>query len=71
LGEYDSTNGIESPRIKVTLATGIPAERCERINLSHKNPDEVNLDEFSGREDEGIAVIPKAGEMLYRIKPAA
>ena len=32
-GAYDAVTGIESPRIRVTLATGISKERCERINL--------------------------------------
>ncbi|CAN5755089.1 hypothetical protein BH18ACI5_BH18ACI5_04150 [soil metagenome] len=31
LGTYDAGTGIETPRIQVTLATGIPAERCARL----------------------------------------
>jgi nickel-dependent lactate racemase len=71
IGEYDANTGIESPRIRVTLATRIPRERCRRVNLGYLNPDEVNLDEWRGREAEGIVLVPKAGEMLYRLKPAA
>ncbi len=72
LGTYDATSGIEHPRIQVTLATGIPEERCRRINLSYLNPATINFDEWRGREGEGIALIPRAGEILYRLrKPSA
>lgn len=68
LGNYDPRTGIESARIKVTLATGIPAERCKRINLGYLAPEEINIREWQNREEEGILFVPKAGEMLYRIK---
>jgi nickel-dependent lactate racemase len=71
IGEYDAETGVETPRIKVTLATKIPKERCERVNLAYLDPDTINLDEWKGREDEGILSVPKAGEMLYRLKPKA
>jgi len=71
IGEYDAVSGIESPRIKVTLATGISEERCRRLNLGYMDTSEMNLDEYRNRESEGVAVIPKAGEMLYRVKPKA
>ena len=67
LGTYDATNGIETPRITVTLATGISAERCRRINLNYLDPASINLQEWQGREAEGILYVPKAGEMLYRL----
>jgi len=66
-GTYDPATG-EHPRIKVTLATGIPEERCRRINLGYRSPDSIDLEALKGREDEGILVIPRAGEMLYRLK---
>jgi lactate racemase len=68
LGHYDEVTGIETPRLRVTLATGIPEERCRRINLGYLNPAAVHQDEWAGREDDGIWLIPRAGEMLYRIK---
>ena len=71
VGTYDAENGIETPRIKVTLATKIPKGRCERVNLSYLDPETINFDEWKGREDEGILLVPKAGEMLYRLKPQA
>jgi nickel-dependent lactate racemase len=68
LGEYDSLTGIERSRIRVTLATSIPAERCQRINLGYLSPNEIDIGEWENREEEGILVVPKAGEKLYRIK---
>jgi len=68
IGTYDASSGDEKPRIKVTLATGIPEERCRRVNLDYLDPGRVNVDEWRGRETEGILLVPKAGEMLYRVK---
>jgi len=66
-GTYDAETGIETPRIKVTLATGVPRERCEKVNLGYLDPKSINLDEWKDREDEGVLFVPRAGEMLYRI----
>ncbi|UCC65850.1 MAG: DUF2088 domain-containing protein [Anaerolineae bacterium] len=60
-------DGVEKPRIRVTLATGIPEERCQRVNLGYLDPVTVNPDDWANREDEGVLLVPKAGEMLYRI----
>ncbi|MBA2603786.1 MAG: DUF2088 domain-containing protein [Acidobacteria bacterium] len=65
LGTFDPATGIETPRIRVTLATGIPRERCERINLGYLDPAEVDRAAWQGRE--GWLVVPRAGEMLYRV----
>jgi nickel-dependent lactate racemase len=66
IGTY--RDGIERPRIQVTLATGIPRERCERINLGYLDPATIDTSDWEGREDEGILVVPRAGEILYRLK---
>jgi len=71
LGTYDAATGKETPRIQVTLATGISKERCERINLGYLDPASVNPEEWKGREDEGILLVPRAGEMLYRVRESA
>lgn len=68
LGSYDPITGIETGRIKVTLATRIPEKRCQLINLGYLNPDKVNPLDWENREEEGILMVPRAGEMLYRIK---
>jgi nickel-dependent lactate racemase len=69
LGSYDAATGVEKLRIHVTLATGIPEERCRRINLGYMDPASIRIDEWRGRESEGIMVIERAGEILYRLKP--
>ena len=61
-------NGIEKPNIKVTLASKIPAEDCARLNLGYLDPLKINMDEWQDREDEGILYVPKAGEILFRMK---
>jgi nickel-dependent lactate racemase len=60
-------NGVEKPRIQVTLATGIPEARCRRVNLGYLDPATIDMAKWEGREDEGILVVHKAGEMLYRV----
>jgi nickel-dependent lactate racemase len=65
LGTYDPATGTETPRIRVTLATGIPRERCERINLGYLDPATVDLQAW--KRDEDTLVVPRAGEMLYRV----
>ena len=71
MGTYDESTGVESPRIRVTLATGIPPERCQAINLGYLDPASIDLKQWRGRETEGILLVPRAGEMLYRIKETA
>ena len=61
-------NGVEEPRINVVLATGVPKERCQRINLGYMDPASIRVDEWMGREDEGILVVPRAGEVLHRLR---
>jgi lactate racemase len=64
-------NGVERPRIKVTLATGLPRELCERIGLGYRDPASIDLEAFAGRENEGILLVRKAGEQLYRLEDDA
>ena len=61
------TDGVETARINVTLATGIGPERCEKIGLGYLDPATVNVDDWRGREDDGVLLVPRAGEMLYRL----
>ena len=66
LGTY--CDGTETPRIRVTLATGIPKERCDRINLGYLDPREVRVADWINREDSGLLLVDHAGETLYRLK---
>jgi nickel-dependent lactate racemase len=67
-GSYDVETGIETPRIKVTLATAIPRARCARVNLGYLDPASIVPDEWANREDEGVLLVPHAGEHLYRVR---
>jgi nickel-dependent lactate racemase len=60
-------NGQEHCRATVTLASRIPEETCRRINLSYRDPNSIRIADFANREDEGILVVPKAGEMLFKL----
>jgi nickel-dependent lactate racemase len=66
LGTYE--DGIEAPRARVTLATGISPEVCRQINLGYRDPATIRMEDFEDREDDGVLVVPKAGEILYQLK---
>jgi lactate racemase len=61
-------NGVENARIKVTLSSKVSREDCDQLSLGYLNPADINPAEWAGREDEGILYLPKAGEMLYRLR---
>jgi nickel-dependent lactate racemase len=66
LGTFE--NGVEHCRAQVTLATQIPSDTCRRINLGYRDPHTIRKEEFANREEEGILLVPKAGEMLYQLQ---
>ena len=68
MGDFNVESGVERPRIKVTLASGITRDRCERVNLGYLDPSTIDIGEWENRENEGILVVHKAGETLYRLK---
>lgn len=70
-GTFDPLSGIESPRVHVTLATRISPDHCKRINLGYRDPNTIDVDAWKGRESEGIIVVRRAGELLYRAKGLA
>jgi nickel-dependent lactate racemase len=61
-------DGVERPRINVTLATGISEAECRVLNLGYRDHKTIDPQSFANRESEGILYVPKAGEYLYRIK---
>lgn len=61
-------NGVERPNVRVTLASQISAEDCARLNLGYLDPAKVDLTAWQNREQEGILYVPRAGEVLYRLK---
>jgi len=67
-GTYDAGTGEERLRVRVTLATQIPQEVCESINLGYLDPATVDLEALAA--EPGTVVIPNAGEILYRLRKA-
>lgn len=65
IGTY--LDGVEKPRINVTLSTEISKERCEKVNLGFLEPREIDIEQYRKREDEGILVVDNAGEVLYKL----
>jgi nickel-dependent lactate racemase len=61
-------DGVERANVRVTLASRIPREQCEQLNLGYLDPDSIDVADWIDREDEGILYVPKAGEILYRLK---
>lgn len=66
IGTYD--NGIECPRIRVTLATRIPEEECRAVNLGYCDPASINLQEWQSDTSGETLFVPRAGEVLYRLR---
>jgi len=66
IGTYEDR--IERCRVQVTLATGIAREICTDINLGYRDSATINPQDFANREDEGVLLVPKAGEMLYHLR---
>ncbi len=59
-------NGVETPNVRVTLASKVSAEDCARLNLGYLDPAKIDPYSFQNREDQGILFVPRAGEVLYR-----
>jgi nickel-dependent lactate racemase len=60
-------NGVETPDVKVVLATAIPEDKCRRIGLGYLDPASVRIDDYRDREEEGVLFVDHAGEILYRL----
>jgi nickel-dependent lactate racemase len=65
-GTYDAETGEERLRVQVTLATAVPEEVCRAVNLGYLDPASVDLAEFEADPD--TLVVPRAGEMLFRLR---
>jgi lactate racemase len=65
-GTWDRELG-ERDRLTVTLATGIPREVVESINLNYLDPGDVDVAAYEADPD--TFVEPHAGEVLYRVRP--
>lgn len=67
-GSGSFEQGVEQARIDVTLASRVSEADCQTLALGYMNPHDIDISEWQNREDEGILYVPKAGEMLYRLK---
>jgi nickel-dependent lactate racemase len=66
-GTFDAASAIETPRVEVTLATSIPSERCERINLGFLDHRTISRDDWPTELGHDTLLVPRAGEVLYRV----
>ena len=60
--------GVEKCRVLVTFATGIPEDVCRAINVGYRDPRSIRVEDYANREEEGVLLVPKAGEMLYHLR---
>ncbi|HEY9187599.1 MAG TPA: lactate racemase domain-containing protein [Ignavibacteria bacterium] len=65
-GTYEE--GIEKPRITVTLATSINKNICEKVNLNYLDPEAIDIDNWKKNKKEDQIVIENAGQVLYKYK---
>jgi lactate racemase len=65
-GQGTFHDGVENCRVSVTLATGLSEDECRAINLGYRDPNTIDVESFAHREAEGVLLVRKAGEMLYR-----
>jgi nickel-dependent lactate racemase len=61
-------DGVERPRITVTLATDIDRATCEKINLAYRDPKSIDVEAW--RADPDTLVVAEAGQDLYRLGPS-
>ncbi|HEY0735966.1 MAG TPA: lactate racemase domain-containing protein [Herpetosiphonaceae bacterium] len=67
-GSFDPALGVETPRINVTLATGIPEARCRQVNLGYADYRTIDPETWQEQAGAGSLLVPHAGEMLYRVR---
>ncbi len=65
-GHYD--DGVEHCDVNVILASAVSEEMCKKINLGYLDPATIDVEGFANREDEGVLLVRKAGEVLYKLE---
>ena len=66
IGTYEDR--VERCRIKVTLATGIPRDVCASIKLGYRDPATIDPEDYTGRENDGVLLVPDSGEVLFHLR---
>lgn len=64
-GTYE--DGLEKPRIRVAFASQISPEICAEAGIGYVDPATIEPDAWRNREDEGVLLVERAGETLYRL----
>lgn len=64
IGTYE--NGVEHPRVNVTLATSIPEDVCKSVNLGYRDYRSIDVKAWQSRQNEKLLVVENAGQNLYR-----
>ena len=52
----------------MTLASGLSREECAALGLGYRDPTTIDVESYAGREDEGVLLVRRAGEQLYRVR---
>jgi len=70
IGTYDDKTGVETPRIRVTLATATETQ-CREINLGYRDLRTIRSKTLR-IGSEGVLLVPKQATTLYHLrqKPA-
>lgn len=61
------SDGVEYPRVNVTLATSIPEDLCRSINLGYRDFRSINIADWKSRAGDDSLVVENAGQNLYRL----
>jgi nickel-dependent lactate racemase len=67
-GSGEIVDGVERPRISVTLATGIAPEVCRAHGLGYRDPATIDPHAWLRADDPDVLVVENAGETLYRLE---
>ena len=66
MGTGSFIDGVEKPRIRVSLASQLSRETCDKINLNYLDFKSLDLDQM--RADPDTLVVENSGEILYLLK---
>jgi len=66
IGSYE--DGVETRRVRVTLASQIGEAECKAVNLGYRDPRSIAPQDYIDREAEGVLYVPRAGERLYHLR---
>jgi len=63
-GKGSFENGIERPRIQVSMASRIPCKVCKSINLGYVDPQSISFSDWENHPERKL--VKDAGEVLYQ-----